>query len=40
MKIPQNKRLIRLNAIAKKQMDILRNNNTLANTQKIEKIKN
>jgi hypothetical protein len=40
MKMPQNKRLIRLNAIAKKQMDILRNNNTLANTQKIEKIKN
>ena len=40
MKMPQNKRLIRLNAIAKKQMDILRNNNTLANTPKIEKIKN
>lgn len=40
MKMPQNKRLIRLNAIAKKQMDILRNNNTLANTQEIEKIKN
>ena len=40
MKMPQNKRLIRLNAIAKKQMDILRNNNALASTPKIEKIKN
>lgn len=36
MQIPQNERLIRLNCIAKKQMELLKNNNSLNNLDYIE----
>ena len=36
MQIPQNERLIRLNSIAKKQMELLKNNNSLNNLEYIE----
>lgn len=36
MKIPQNERLVRLNNIAKKQMDLLKNNKSFNNLEYIE----
>lgn len=36
MGIPQNKRLIKLNNIAKKQMELLKNNTTFKNLEYIE----
>ncbi len=36
MKIPQNERLVRLNNIAKKQMDLLKNNKLFNNLEYIE----
>ena len=36
MKIPQNERLVRLNNISKKQMDLLKNNKSFNNLEYIE----
>ena len=36
MKIPQNERLIRLNNIARKQMELLKNNKTFNNLEYME----
>ena len=36
MIIPQNERLVRLNNIAKKQMDLLKNNKSFNNLEYIE----
>ena len=36
MKIPQNERLVRLNNIARKQMELLRNNKSFSNIKYIE----
>lgn len=36
MKIPQNERLIKLNSIAKKQMELLQNNKSFSNLLYIE----
>ena len=36
MKIPQNERLIKLNDMAKKQMELLKNNKSFSNLQYIE----
>ena len=36
MKIPQNERLIRLNNIARKQMELLKNNKSFNNLEYIE----
>lgn len=36
MKISQEERLIKLNNIAKKQMELLKNNNSFANLEYIE----
>lgn len=36
MGIPQNKRLIKLNNVAKKQMELLKNNTTFKNLEYIE----
>ena len=36
MKIPQNERLVRLNNIAKKKMDLLKNNKSFNNLEYIE----
>mgnify|MGYP000907223878 CR=1 FL=1 len=36
MKIPQNERLVRLNNIARKQMELLKNNKSFNNLEYIE----
>ena len=36
MKIPQNERLVRLNNIARKQMELLKNNKSFNNLKYIE----
>lgn len=36
MKLPQNERLIRLNNIARKQMELLKNNKSFDNLEYIE----
>ncbi len=36
MKIPQNQRLVRLNNIARKQMELLKNNKSFNNLEYIE----
>ena len=36
MKIPQSERLVRLNHIAKKQIELIKNNKTLKNLECIE----